>query len=135
MVSAPTRLAPFMERTAFHEGSAASSRRPATMRIVRLTVGLLLLMLGHAGLSRAQAGAPDAPSTLTGKSLRVEPTAVDFGDVGRGALVTHDVKVTNTGHGHHDDVRITGIDRPATADCAQFQLQAPAAFPLSLIHI
>ena len=100
------------------------------MSVVRLTVGLLLLMLGPAGLSRAQTGAPD--NKTAPKGLSVEPTAVDFGDVARNALVTRNVKVTNTEHGHHDDFRITGINRPETGDCALFQLQAPAAFPITM---
>jgi hypothetical protein len=107
-----------MERNAFHE---------ATMSAVQVAVGLLLLMLGPAGLAHAQ-----DVMALARNGLSVEPTAVDFGDVGRGALVTHDVTVTNTGHGHHDEVRVTGVKRPGTGDCALFQLQAPAAFPITM---
>jgi hypothetical protein len=101
---------------------------PAAHRAAPLAVALVLLLIGAAGASRAHAEAGPPPDDLV-----VQPAEIDFGDVARDVPRTHDVKVKNVKHGVFGaDFRITGVTRPATAECAPFQLQAPTAFPVTM---
>lgn len=107
--------------------------KPACSRVgvVRRAVSRHLLLVGLAGIAAARDGRADVLASPTGE-LSLEPTMIDFGDVDHGASATHAVKVENTAHGRHAELRVMGVEQPDTAGCAAFELEAPSAFPITM---